>query len=57
MPIKFISVTKTGHPVMQKGQIENPTIILKIEGQSALLDDCYGTLIRRDLLESTWQGL
>jgi hypothetical protein len=49
---KFISVIHVGHPATKKGDIETPTIILTIEGQAALLDNYYGTLIRRDLLET-----
>jgi hypothetical protein len=49
---KHISLTGVGHPAMKENEKEDPTIILTIEGQIALQDNFYETLIRKDLLET-----
>jgi hypothetical protein len=49
---KHISVVGVGHPAMKENEKEDPTIILTIEGQIALQDNFYFTLIRKDLLET-----
>ena len=49
---KHITVIKIGHPAMKENEKEDPTIILTIEGQTALRDNFYFLLIRKDLLET-----